>query len=127
MAATPLRSTARGAVLAGALGSAAITLRAGRSAPRLLLIAIAIWVLAPFVAVLLVDAVSKRWSAASQSALHAVMVLLALVSLVVYGAELVRPHTPPAFMFVLVPPASLLLMAFVFAAAAVVAHRRLKG
>jgi hypothetical protein len=126
MAATPLRSTARGAVLAGALGSAAITLRAGRSAPRFLLIAIAIWVLAPFVAVLLVDAISKRWSAVSQSALHAVMVLLALVSLVVYGGELVRPHTPPAFMFVLVPPASLLLMALVLTVATVVAHWRLR-
>lgn len=122
----PLRSTARGAVLAGALGSLASTLRAGRNAPRLLLIAIAIWVLVPFAAVFLVDAVSTRWSAASQSALHAVMVLLALASLVVYGAELVRPHTPPAFTFVVVPPASLLLMAFVFAAAAVVAHRRLR-
>jgi hypothetical protein len=104
----------------------AVTLRAGRSAPRLLLIAIAIWVLVPFVAVLLVDAVSKGWSAASQSALHSVMVLLALVSLVVYGAELVRPHTPPAFMFVLVPPASLLLMACVFAAATVVTRRQLR-
>jgi cell shape-determining protein MreD len=83
-------------------------------------------VLVPFAAVFLVDAVSTRWSAASQSALHAVMVLLALASLVVYGAELVRPHTPPAFTFVVVPPASLLLMAFVFAAAAVVAHRRLR-
>ncbi len=41
----PLHSTARGAVLAGALGSLASTLRAGRNAPRLLLIAIAIWVL----------------------------------------------------------------------------------
>jgi hypothetical protein len=113
-------------VLAGALGSLASTLRAGRSAPRLLLIAIAIWVLVPFAAVLAVDAVSTRWSAASQSAIHAVMVLLAVVSLVVYGTELVRPHTPPAFMFVLVPPVSLFLMAFVFGVAAVVAQRRLR-
>jgi hypothetical protein len=122
----PLGSTARGVVLAGALGSLACTLRAGRNAPRLLLIAIAIWVLVPFVVVFLVDAVSRRWSATSQSALHALMVLLAVLSLAVYGAELVRPHTPPAFMFVLVPPASLLLMACVFAAATVVTHRQLR-
>ena len=122
----PLRSSAQGAVLAGGLGSLACTLRAGRNAPRLLLIAIAIWVLVPFVVVFLVDAVSRRWSAAPQSALHVLMVLLALFSLLVYGAELVRPHTPPAFMFVLVPPASLLLMACVFGAATVVTHRRLR-
>jgi hypothetical protein len=113
-------------VLAGALGSLAFTLRAGRSAPRLLLIAIAIWVLVPFVVVFLVDAVSRRWSVASQWALHTMMLLLAVLSLAVYGAELVRPHSPPAFMFVLVPPASLLLMACVFAAATVVTHRRLR-
>jgi hypothetical protein len=91
-------------VLAGGLGSLACTLRAGRNAPRLLLIAIAIWVLVPFVVVFLADAVSRA----------------------VYGAELVRPHTPPAFMFVLVPPASLLLMACVFGAVTVVTHRRLR-
>jgi len=54
------------------------------------------------------------------------MVLLAMFSLAVYGAELVRPHTPPAFTFVLVPPASLLLTACAFAVATVVTHRRVR-
>jgi hypothetical protein len=52
--------------------------------------------------------------------------LLAVASLVVYGAELLRPHTPPAFMFVIVPPVSLILMAVAFAAGGVVAHRRVR-
>ena len=113
-----LRATARGAVMAGALGSTAFTVRAGQQAPRLLLIAIALWVLVPFVTVSIIDLISTHRPPAFQLTLHISMVVLAGVSLAVYGAELVKPHTPPALMFVAVPPLSLLLMAVAVAAAA---------
>ena len=80
--------------------------------------------LVPFVAVSLVDAMSKRWAAASQLMVHAVMFVLAVVSLAIYGAELTRPHTPPAFMFVVVPPVLLLLVAVVSAAGAIISGRQ---
>jgi hypothetical protein len=124
MTVSDLRPTARVAVLSAAIGSAAFTLRAGRSAPRLLLVAIVMWVLAPFVAVAFVEIMSKRWSAPSRLMLHTVMVVLAVVSLAVYGAELFWPHNPPAFMFVVVPPVSCLLMAAVAVVAALISGRQ---
>ena len=115
---------ARGAVLAGALGSVGFLMRVGHSAPRFVLTLIAIWVLAPFVAVALVDAMSKRWPAVSQPVLHTLMLALAAVSLSVYGAELVWPHEPPAFVFVALPPVSCLMMAIVVAVTALTSGRR---
>ena len=118
------RAIARGAVLAGAIGSVGFLIRAGLTAPRLLLILIAMWVLVPFVSVAIVEVMSKRWSPASRGWLHAVMVVLAVLSLAVYGAEIVRPHHPPAFTFVVVPPVSCLLMAAAGSVAALVTGRR---
>ena len=57
-----LRASARVAVLIGAVGSVGLTLYAGRQNPsNLLLVAFAIWVLSPFVLIILVDSASMRW------------------------------------------------------------------
>jgi hypothetical protein len=113
-----LQPIARGAILAGAVGSIGFLIRVGHGSPRFILTLIGIWVLAPFVAVSFVDAMSKRWPAVSRPILHAYMLVLAAASLVVYGAELVWPHKPAAFVFVALPPLSILLMAIVIAATA---------
>ncbi len=107
-----LQAAARIAVLAGAAGSVGLMLHAGRHAPRLLVVLFTIWVLSPFVAFALANVVSKRWSVLTRATLHGAMLVVTLGSLAVYGADaLSPPRAQAAFVFVVVPAASWLLMA----------------
>src|SRR5437867_167243 len=65
-----LRAMARIAVVAGAVGSVGLTLRAGRGTPRFLLVLFVIWVLSPFVVLAWANVVSKRWSVLTRAALY---------------------------------------------------------
>ena len=120
-----LRIAAMIAVLAGAVGSLGLMLRAGQRTPRFLLALFAIWVLSPFVALVWAYMVSKRWSVLTRVTLYSVMLLVALGSLAVYGADALWPRkAQPAFVFVVVSPASWLLMAIVIPLAALLSGRR---
>src|SRR2546427_3353772 len=120
-----LQAAALIAVLAGAVGSVGLMLYAGRNAPRLLVVLFAIWVLSPFIALALANVVSKRRSVLTRATLHSVMLVVALGSLAVYGADaLSPPKAQAAFVFVVVPPASWLLIAIVVAVAALISGRR---
>ena len=120
-----LHAAALIAVLAGAVGSVGLMLRAGHRNPsRLLLVLFALWVLSPFVALVLANMVSKRWSALSRATLYTVMLVLAVVSLAIYGdAAFGPPRTKAAFVFVVVPPASWLVIAVVVPIAALISGR----
>ncbi len=119
-----LRAVAMIAVVAGAVGSLGLMLRAGRGTPRLLLFLFVIWVFSPFAAVVLADRVSKRWSVVTRAALYSVTLVLTLGSLAVYGDIVPRPPgTRPAFVFLVVPLASWLLMAIVVPIAALMSGR----
>ena len=97
-----LRSAALIAVVAGAGGSVALTLYAGRQNDSGILMALfAIWVLSPFAALALANVVSKRWSVLTRAALYGVMLVLTVGSLAIYGAHALRPSD--AFVFVVVP------------------------
>jgi hypothetical protein len=114
---------ARVAVLAGAAGSIGLMLRAGHP-PLFLRVLFAIWVLAPFMALLLADAFSTRWSVVTRAALHSVMLFVALSSVAIYAYVVVRPpRSTPAFVWVVVPVASCLLMAIVIPVAAFISGR----
>src|SRR6266545_1410735 len=109
-----LRTTALIAVLAGAVGSLGLMLRAGRRTPRFLLVLFVIWVLSPFVALAWASMVSKRWSILAQTTLYCVTLVLTLGSLAIYGGLVVPPAgSPAAFVFVLVPPVSWVLLTVV--------------
>lgn len=107
-----LRSAAQVAAMAGALGSEALMLRAGQRSPGLLLFLFTIWVLSPFVALIRANLLSNRWSAPTQATLYGVAIAIAAGSLAVYGKLVVvaPPGSPNAFVWVIVPPASWLLM-----------------
>lgn len=100
-----LRGAALIAVLAGAGGSVGLMLRVGRhNDSRILLVLFAIWVLSPFVALVVANAVSKRWSVLTRATLYGVMLILPLGSLVIYGnVALGPPRAKPAFLFLVVP------------------------
>ncbi len=118
-----LRAVSLSAVLAGAVGSLGLMLLAGHP-PLLLRVLFAIWVLSPFMALLLADRVSKRWSVLTRATLYGVTLVITLGSLAIYGVAVLRPRTTtPTSLFVLVPPASWLLIAIVVPIAAFISGR----
>jgi hypothetical protein len=121
-----LRLAALSAMLAGGVGSLGLTLRAGHRNPsRILILLFAIWVLSPFAALGWACMASQRWSNLTQAALYCVTLAVALVSLITYGVvALGPPRAQTAFVFVVVPPASWLLMAIVVPIAALISRRR---
>jgi hypothetical protein len=122
----PLRAAAMIAVLAGAAGSIALTLRVGhRNNSRILMMLFAIWVLSPFTALVFANLASKGWPAFTRTTLYSLMLVLTLGSLAIYADVAFGPPRPkPAFVFLIVPLASWLLMAIVVPIAAIISGRR---
>jgi hypothetical protein len=119
-----LRAVALTAAVAGAVGSVGLMLLAGHP-PVLLRILFSIWVLSPFIAFILADVVGKGWSAITRMTLHCVMLVVTLISLALYVNTVLRPpESTPAYMFVVVPLGSWILMLVVVPIAAMIAHRR---
>ena len=119
-----LRVAALIVVLAGAGGSFGLMLRAGQRTPRLLLAVFVIWVLSPFMALVLAHVVSKRWSVLTRATLYSVMLVVTLGSLAIYGDDaLGHRRAQAAFVYVIVPPASWLLIAIVVPIAAFISGR----
>ena len=108
-----LRKAGLLAIVVGGVGSVFLTLYTGRRNPSALLMAVfAIWVLLPFVALAAADAMSTNWSALTRTVLYALMFVTAIDTLGTYGYVAFGPPRPqPAFWFLVVPPASLLLIA----------------
>ncbi len=119
-----LRAVALIAIVAGALGSVGLMLWVGHRNPsRVLLVLFAIWDLSPFMALLLADIVSKRWSVLTRATLYGVMLIITLGSLAFYGDVVWRPRPQPAFVFLVVPLGSWLLMMIVIPIAALISGR----
>jgi hypothetical protein len=121
-----LRTAALIALPAGAVGSIGFMLRAGHRNPsRVLLMLFAIWVLSPFVALVFATIVSKDWSVLTRTTLYGVMLVLTASSLAIYGdVALGPPRAKTAFAFVVVPPASWLLIAITISTAALISRSR---
>jgi len=80
-----LRNGAMIAAVAGGAGSVAYVLRAGHP-PSLLLIALFVgWVFSPFAGLIAANIVSTRGSVVTQTTLHAVTLILAVLSLIIYA------------------------------------------
>lgn len=119
-----LRTGSRIAVVAGAVGSVGLMLRAGHP-PLLLRVIFAVWVLSPFTGLLLADMISNRWTVITRATLHSVMLVLTLSSLAIYGHAVLRPpRSTPAFPFVVVPLGSWLMMIIAAPIAALISGRR---
>lgn len=119
-----LRVVALIAVVAGAVGSVGLMLWVGRRNPsRVLLGLFVIWDLSPFVALALADMVSKGWSVITRATLYAVMLILTLGSLALYVDVVWRPRPQPAFLFLVVPLGSWLLMTTVVPIAALISGK----
>jgi hypothetical protein len=101
-------------LLAGAVGSLGLTLYTGRrNASVLLLVLFAGWVFSPFMALVVANIVSKPWSSLARVTLYWLMLVITVGSLLAYSGVLSPPDAKPAFIFLVVPLLSWLLMAIV--------------
>ena len=95
-----------------------------RNESRILMVLFALWVLSPFMVLVLANMVSKRWPVLTRATLYTAMLVLTVGSLAIYGdVALGPPRTKAAFVFVVVPPASWLLIAIVVPIAALISRR----
>ena len=120
-----LRTAALIAAVAGAAGSTGLMLRVGhRNNSRMLLLLFGIWVLSPFMSVVLATLVSRRWSVLTRTTLYGGMLVLTAGSLAIYGdVAFGPPRAKPASVFLVVPLASWLVVAVVVAIAAMISGR----
>jgi hypothetical protein len=120
-----LHAVALIALVVGATGSLVFMFRAGQHTPRLLLVLFTIWVLSPFAALLWANIVSKRWSVLTRGTLYCVMLIVTVGSLAIYGelVDLRPPGSANAFLWVIVPPISLLFITIVVSIAAFLSGR----
>jgi hypothetical protein len=112
------------ALFAGAAGSIGLLLHAQQHPPPFLVVLFVIWVLSPFAALAIAHRVSKRWAPGTQAALYFVILFVALASLLVYGDDALHRRTAhPAFVYVAVPPASVMVAGIAISIAALKARR----
>lgn len=120
-----LKAMALLAVVVGAVGSLGWMFYAGRRNPSLFLMALFTgWVLSPFVALWVATVYSKRWSSLTRVALYSLMLLIPMGSLIVYSGALSPPGTKPAFVFLVIPLLSWLLMTTVIPSVEFLVRRR---
>ncbi len=107
-----LTTLASPALVAGGVGSVALTLIAGRRNPSVVLIALFVgWVASPFVGLALARRVSHRWPPLARTTLHSLIPVISLLSVFVYLSTVMNPPASRgAAPFLLVPLASWLLM-----------------
>src|SRR5436190_19996122 len=106
-----LQTAALTVALAGAAGSVGLTIFQGRRNPSLLLMGIfAIWVLSPFVALVISIVRSKGWTFPTRVMLWGLTLTITIGSLAVYASVALGPPRPqPAAFFLVVPMLSWVL------------------
>lgn len=112
-------------LLADAITSLTLMFMVGRrNESRILMLLFTLWVLAPYVALTMANLVSQRWAANTQAALHIMMLIVSVGTAAIYAVVAMGPPRPqPAFWFLIVPPASLLLAAIAVALTACMASK----
>jgi hypothetical protein len=109
-----LRRIALLVLLASAAGSLYFVIHAGRNNNSFILrILFVIWVLSPFVAFVFIDAISKQWSWISRRYLYWLMLIVSIGSFPIYSGVWGTIATKPAFIFLIIPLISWLLIVII--------------
>ena len=99
-----LRIVALVAAFGGIIGSISFVLYNGRHNKSILLIALFVaWVLSPFIGLLIADKDSKGWTDIARKTLYIIMLVLSMVSLLSYSGVLSPAGTKTAFVFLITP------------------------
>jgi predicted dienelactone hydrolase len=122
---SPLSGASFLLLMIGAIGSVGLTLRAGHgSDSRIKRSLFAIWVLSPFVALVLANMISKRWSVPARATLHFVTLLVTVGSLAIYGTGVsTMGGSSIGVPLIVVPVGSWLLTTIVPTMAAILSRR----
>jgi hypothetical protein len=113
------------ALVAGAAGSVTLMLYTGRHNPSILLLTLFFgWVVAPFLVLFLRDRVSKRWPSLAHKSFDILALVLSLASLVTYTGVFNSPTTKPAFIFLVVPLISWVLVVVLMIIVRVFVHAK---
>ena len=72
----------------------------------LLLLLFTGWVLSPFVGLVIANTISKPWLVLARKPIYKLMVILSIASFIAYSGILSPTNLKPAFMFLIVPLAS---------------------
>ena len=100
--------------IAAAIGSLGRMLYTGRhNHSVLLMLLFAGWVLLPFLGLLLANRSSRRWQSPHPRNLFILMLVISIGSLISYSGILIPAGTKPAFIFLVVPLISWLLIAII--------------
>ena len=106
-----LRATALIVALAGVVGSLYFMFSASRKQSSIILLALfTTWVLSPFVGLFISNKISNRWTVTARSLLYWFIIVLTIGSLVTYSGAFNTPHTKNAFIFLVVPLISWILL-----------------
>lgn len=122
-------SSQRVTIIVGAAGSLALLLYGGRSNTHLLItLGFIAWVFAPFALLALAERRSGSWSPLAQTTLRAMTLLIAVASLGIYAYRAAfPPRSTGAFLFVIVPPVSVVLVLVALAIASLMSRPSRKG
>jgi hypothetical protein len=101
----------------GAMGSVGLTLYTGRNNPSIFLIAMFVaWVLSPFAGLWIADKISRRWYPVGHRAIYVCMWIVTAASIIAYSGGFNTAETKTAFMFLVIPLASWVLLGSVLIA-----------
>jgi len=121
-----LRTIAYIAVLICSAWSVRFTLQAGHRNPsRFLMALFVIWVVSPFVGLMFASFTPRDWSIFSRAAVYSITLVLSLGSMAIYGrVALGPPRAKPAFVFLVTPALSWLVLATAVSAATLISRSR---
>ena len=120
-----LRSAALVALLFGAVGSIGLLRHAKEHPPPLLLAGFVIWILAPFGLLGVANLRSIAWPVSVRTVLSITTLLVTIASVAIYVDDNIKHRTAhPAFVWVLVPPAAIIISAIAVGTAAWQARNR---
>lgn len=109
-----LRIIAVSIVGISAVGSLFMTLHAGQHNNSILLVVLFVsWVLSPYLALLILNAGSKHWQVLTRETLYYLMILLSIISLISYSGVVIPHGMKPAFIFLVIPLISWMLILIV--------------
>jgi hypothetical protein len=101
--------------IAGAILSLYFMFNAGRNQPSaLLIILFTLWVFSPFVGLLLLNNISKRWIVSVRETLYWLAIIITILSVAGYSGTFNPFETKTAFMFLVIPFVSWVIIAFSF-------------
>lgn len=122
-----LRSVALIVLVFGAVGSIGLLRRAQQHPPPIVVVGFIVWVLAPFVLLAIANLRSARWARTLRVTLFGLTLFVVAASLAIYFDDSFAHRTAkPAFVYVAVPSASVLLGALVMTAAFFTQKRKVR-